>query len=480
MKITLLIIVGFLAIAGGGLVYLTRTMSENVETQYSQAAEEPLVDFSHLFASLIEQDAKDGTIDPTRFRASFSNAYKRKFSAKIYQLDKTKIETNVYVTDKDGIVIFDSEDGKREGQDFSKTNDVYLVQRGKYGARSTRSDPNDSRTSVFYIAAPIHDSDGKMIGTLTVSRPETAMAPFADESRALLLKQGTITGIFIALLGVAWVYWLLSPIRNLTNHARHIARGDSSFMPISGHAELRSLSRALENMRHELEGKHYVENYVQALTHEIKSPLSAIRGAAELINDDHEMPADQRARFLNNILAESSRSEELIRRLVQLASLESQNIISEKEPIHLGSMIEEELTVLAPVIETKKLKIEQEGFDSMSSSIDGDPLMLRIAVRNLLNNAIDFSPSGGTISITLSNGNEGHPVISIIDEGPGIPDYATGKVFDRFYSLKNQETGRKGSGIGLCFVKETMELHGGNATLKNRPNEQGAEATLSF
>ena len=106
--------------------------------------------------------------------------------------------------------------------------------------------------------------------------------------------------------------------------------------------------------------------------------------------------------------------------------------------------------------------------------------MLRIAVRNLLNNAIDFSPSGGVISINCGAQDNGRPVVSITDEGPGIPDYALDKIFDRFYSLKNQETSRKGSGIGLCFVKEAMELHGGTATLQNRSNGQGAEAILSF
>lgn len=67
----------------------------------------------------------------------------------------------------------------------------------------------------------------------------------------------------------------------------------------------------------------------------------------------------------------------------------------------------------------------------------------------------------------------------VSDEGPGIPEYAAGRVFDRFYSLKNEVTGRKGSGIGLSFVKAAMELHGGGASLVNR-NGGGAEMTLRF
>ena len=481
MRITLLILAGFLAITAGGLFLVFRKASENVERQYSQASEEPLVDFAHLFASLIEVDVKSGAIDSSRFREAFSKAYQRKFLAKIYQLEKTKIQTHVYVTDKDGIVVFDSENGQREGQDYSQYNDVYLARNGKYGARASRADQDDSRTTIFFIAAPIHDAQGNVIGTLTVSRPETAMAPFAEESRAQLFQWISLAGAVVALLGAFWVYWLLSPIQNLTEHARRIARGETSALPSTGHVELKTLSRALENMRQELEGKHYVENYVQALTHELKSPLAAIRGAAELVHDDREMSVENRDRFLSNILAETVRSEDTVRRLVQLASLESQNFLAKKESVDLRDLLSHELKNCSSAIETKQLTIEADGLDTgQVSPIDGDPFMIRIAIRNLLNNAIDFSPIGTTVSVRYSEDKSGRPMISITDEGPGIPDYAQDRIFDRFYSLKNQETGRKGSGIGLCFVKETMDLHGGSVTIQNRKGATGTEAVLKF
>ena len=272
MRITLLIVAGFLLIAGGGFFALMTTISKDVEKQYSQASEEPLVDFAHLFASLIEQDIVDGRVTVSRFREGFSNAYERDFLAKIYQLEKRHIQTNVYVTDEDGIVIFDSDEGKREGEDYSEYN-----------------------------------------GTLTVSRPETAMAPFAEESRRLVVRASLITAGVVFLLGSIWAYLVLHPIRNLTRHALRITEGKQATLPPTGMGELKTLSLALENMRRELAGKHYVENYVQALTHELKSPLAAIRGAAELI--DESMPDEKRRRFLDNILTETTRSEDMVRRL---------------------------------------------------------------------------------------------------------------------------------------------------------------------
>ncbi|MCL4126091.1 UNVERIFIED_CONTAM: hypothetical protein GTU68_066401 [Idotea baltica] len=477
MRITLLIIAGFLVIAGGGFFVLMKTLREDVEQMYSQAAEEPLVDFAHLFASLIEQDIVDGKIDPDRFRDSFKNAFARDFSAKIYQLEKTDIQSNIYVADENGLVIFDSENGKREGENYSEYNDVYLARQGKYGVRSSRTDPEDQHSSVFYIAAPIN-YEGKMIGTLTVSRPETAMAPFAEESRAKILEWSLIAAAVVFVLGALWTYALLSPIGGLTNLARMVARGERTFVPETGRAEIRSLSRAIENMRGELEGKHYVENYVQALTHELKSPLAAIRGAAELI--DENMPPGKRDRFLGNILAETSRSEDLVRRLVQLAALESQTGLAKTEPLDLAELVSEEIEECKSRSEAKGVLIDVTGLD-IPVKIEGDPLMLQIAVRNLLSNAIDFSPEneGARIEISLTM-NQGEKFLTVSDEGPGIPDYATEKIFERFYSLKHSSTkeGRKGSGLGLCFVKEAAELHGGSVEVKNREGESGAVATL--
>ena len=109
--------------------------------------------------------------------------------------------------------------------------------------------------------------------------------------------------------------------------------------------------------------------------------------------------------------------------------------------------------------------------------IQGEPLMLRIAVRNLLSNAFDFSAERGVVEISLVSSDLIE--LCVRDHGVGLPDYAVDRVFERFYSLKNEATGRKGSGIGLSFVKATMELHGGTASLRDGECG-GAVATLVF
>ena len=477
MRITLLIIGGFLLFAAAGFYSAMSRIRDDVERQYSQAAEEPLVDFSHLLAAFVEEDIRDGVIDPGRIRSALEKAKGRSFEARIYNLKKVALSTEVYVTDREGTVIFDSE-SRCEGENFSDYNDVARTMDGRYGARATRTDPANSRSTVFHVAAPIH-WNGEIIGTLTVSRPEKAMAPFADETRLLVLRTSLIAGAAVAFLGALWTYWLLSPIGRLTQHARHVRDGGRATVPELGHVEIRSLSRALEDMRRELAGRNYVENYVKALTHELKSPLAAIQGAAELL-DEGDMPHETRMRFLGNIRAETERCEDMVRRLVQLAALENQATLEKTEKVDVAELVTGEIDHLRPLIEAKKLSIESRGTHD-GAVIEGDRLTLQIAVRNLLNNAIDFSPENGAVRVSLEAGNEGEAsvILAIEDEGPGVPDYAVERVFERFFSLKHSATGRKGSGLGLCFVREAMELHGGEVKLENRPSpENGARATL--
>lgn len=110
--------------------------------------------------------------------------------------------------------------------------------------------------------------------------------------------------------------------------------------------------------------------------------------------------------------------------------------------------------------------------------VQGEEFLLEMAVANLLQNAIDFSPAGSTLTVTLRSADR-RAIIHVDDEGSGVPDFARERVFDRFYSLQHPDTGRKSSGLGLCFVREAAEFHNGSAKLEDRkPN--GARATLEL
>src|SRR3546814_3758435 len=107
----------------------------------------------------------------------------------------------------DLIVVFDSS-GRDVGRDYSRWNDVYLTLRGEYGARSTRSDPDDEDSTVMHVAAPIRDADGRIAGVLTVAKPNQAIAPFIERSQQAVLRWGLVLLGTALLVGVLAAWWL--------------------------------------------------------------------------------------------------------------------------------------------------------------------------------------------------------------------------------------------------------------------------------
>jgi two-component system sensor histidine kinase CreC len=237
--------------------------------------------------------------------------------------------------------------------------------------------------------------------------------------------------------------------------------------------EIGDLGRAVETMRRKLEGKAYVEQYVQSLTHEMKSPLAAIRGAAELLQEP--LPEAERQRFAHNIRTQEQRLTETIDKLLALAEVEQHGWLQKLEPVNVASLLTESGEDVSAKLAASELALSVDVQDQQAT-VQGDPYLLRQAVSNLLDNAIAFSPAGGTISLS-SSAVDRHIEIRIADEGPGVPDYARDRVFERFYSLARPSTGLRSSGLGLPFVREVARLHGGEAELTSLEGG-GALATL--
>ena len=468
------VILSYLVIVGVGFFYLTRKLTNDVRPRYLEAEEETMVDIANVLAAVAEQSWTGDHLDPTSLQMAFAAARRRTLSAPIYDLTKSTLDLRVYATDAKGQVVFDSDGGKTVGADYSRWNDVYLTLRGKYGRRTTRTVISDSATSVLYIGAPIWH-EGRITGVLTVAKALTSMAAFMQRAEKRIMLLGTAAAVGAVLLGVLFSAWLTYPIQNLIDYAKAIRDGRRTRRPHLGHSEIRTLGLAFEEMRDALEGKDYVNRYVQTLTHEIKSPVAAIQGAAELLQE--EMPPEDRSRFLANIQTETGRIQEAVESLLLLASVESKKSLEHPVSIDLCELVRcavDKLTVRASV---KELQITAH-CPTPPALIHGDTFLLERTIFNLLENAIAFGPQGSTISVTLSQ-EDRQWVLAVEDSGPGIPDYALARVFERFYSLPRPDTGKKSSGLGLAFVREVALLHGGTVTISNRANG-GGRAVLSL
>ena len=462
-----------LLIAAGFYLLLDQLLRDS-RTETYQATEETLVDTANVLAALVQSNVKNDRPDFAALHDAVTSAQKRIFSAKIQSLEKTHVGLQVYVTDDKGIVLYDST-GAAVGKDYSKWNDVLLTLKGEYGARSSRLDPNDPATSVLHIGAPIYQGE-KIIGALSVVKGKSDQAAFLSSRRSKILTSGLLIGGGLLLLVGAVFFWLFRPMRLLADYAQKITSGSRPSLPHLGLGrEARILGDAIESMREKLEGREYAGQYVRTLTHELKSPLAAIQGASELLMEP--MPEEQRAKFLGNIRLEAERAERMIRRLLRLSEVERMKSLQTTREVSAGELMKAVAAEAQPLTSNRNITLQVIAPET-EIMLSGSPELLHSALINLVENAIDFSPVGGRIEFRFVAPNQ----FQVTDEGPGIPEYAKPRLFERFYSLKQSQVGRRGTGLGLCFVKEVANLHGGDVTLENRADQPvtGAVATLSI
>jgi two-component system sensor histidine kinase CreC len=473
VRIRYRIFAGFTLIFALGLYFITSWILTDVYIQPKKSMEESLVDLSHILASYLEQQIEEGKISTGSLAQFIASASKREFYARIYELTKKKINLRILVTDHLGVVIYDSDNGAEEGKNYSRWNDVRRTLEGRYGARTTRTDPDEPVSSVAYISAPIYYQE-KIIGVVSVAKPWYSIHSFTRSTHRKIIIATLVGSMIVLLLTYLISIWITRPILRLTEYADLVRLGERISLPPLGKGEMQVLGEAFENMRAALEGKAYIETYIQNLTHQLKGPLSSIQGAAELLQE--KLPAKDRQRFISNINKESKRIRRIIDRLLELASLEKRQGLQQVDMIDMKEAVQEVLESLSPQINRKKISCNNH--IESSQHFRGERFLIVHAIYNLLQNAVAFTPKGGTIEISSKQEDE-KLVLSIRDSGSGIPAYAQNRIFDKFYSLPRPGSDEKSSGLGLSMVKEVVELHQGDITLKNNP-DQGMTATMKL
>lgn len=464
MRIGLRLLLGFFLILGVALVVVLNVFLQEVKPGTRLAMEDSLIDAAHAFAQLAAADMKAGTIATGGFAQALQTYPGAQPGASIWGFQKNGVDYRITITDAQGIVRFDTRQ-EAVGQDFSRWNDVLRTLRGEYGARSSLANPNDPNSTVMHVAAPIRDGD-RIIGALTVSRPNRSLEPYIERSQQRILRWSWgLLGLSL-LMGVLLSWWMASSLSRLRGYANAVASGERVALPrfgrLSGNTEFNDLAQAVERMRVKLEDKAYVENYVHTLTHELKSPLAAIRGAAELLEED--LPEPDRQRFAGNIQRQTERLRQLIDKLLRLADVEQMRSLSKVESVDLSALTRELLQRAEPRLRLKALRVHDELGAGLR--VRGDAFLLGQALQNLLDNAIDFSPEQGELWLRLQKDGDAL-VWSVQDQGPGVPDYAQAHIFERFYSLPRGEAREKSSGLGLCLVKEVSDLHHGEIQVTN-------------
>lgn len=418
--------------------------------------------------------------DTAVFLASFAAAEPagQDWTRRLAQLPPQAELLRVFAGDADGRVTFDA-----AGRDVGQVYSWGMFGGGKFASENYTLPNVAVVDNELRVRAPVR-RDGQIVGWVGVGRPLATVVEGVTRARwRLIFWAGAIA---LGLVAVGW--WvsarLVRSLERLTEHARAVRDGRVSQAPTSRAAEIAALAQAFEEMRDALEGRQHVERYTQVLAHEVKAPLAAIRGAAELL--DENMPEAQRAKFLANIRAESARIQQIIERLLELSSLEARKQLTRVESLDAATLAEEAAAVMRGAFAAAGVELRVVADGRGARKMRGERVLLREALVNLLQNALDFSPRGSEVVLRAAGASQhvsgasgaGERVeFSVEDRGPGVPDYALGRVFERFYSLPRPGTERKSTGLGLALVREIAHLHGGEATLENRDGG-GARAVL--
>ncbi len=449
-----------------GMAWLTWWQSEQLRPRWWQALEASLVDTASVLAAQVAAASPGAEPDIRVLSQAWAAAHARPLMATISGTIKSHIALEVSLTDRHGIVLYDSAEPDTVGRDNSQWNDVLRTLHGTYGARASRSDPHDAQSIWLHVAAPVCHGD-ELIGVLTVAAPDDAFAAVASAARLQLAASALIATAMMAGLALLITAWITQPLARLTAHVRRAAGGAREPLPALGKGDIATLGEALQELRQELDGRSYVVDYVQTLTHELKSPLAGLRAAAELLQED--LPPPERKRFLANLLSESARLQDLVDRLLAQAALERREALTEVSTIDLVELTHSIIDNLAAQAAQHGISFEINGVGEMQ----GERFLVRQALENVLRNALEFSPPDNVVQITIDTAQ-----VCVRDCGPGIPYFALARLGERFFSLP-RPSGRKGTGLGLAFAKLVTQLHGGDCQVRNHP-DGGAEATLQF
>lgn len=369
----------------------------------------------------------------------------------------------IRLIDSEGCVVAST--GAEEGLSLQLLPEVRRALAGRYSA-VTRMRISDEPTPPLvdirrrgnirvFSALPVFAGD-EVIGVVRISRTSLSAMRSLWLNRRGLMTAALSCGMVLVLLTLLFTKAITRPLRRLQADAKAIAEGattsgftQKAWTPVEFKALAKSLAAMTEKLRERAE---YTSAYAANVTHELKTPITAIRGAAELLRDDLEkMQPEQRQRFLNNIEADARRMERLVNRLLDLTRIENAVVSRPDDTIDVRAFLEQ---------------LQSRNPDRVTLKLSAlEPLVMNAdrfasVITNLVDNALEKSPST-RVEIAATH-TDGRLLLKVSDDGPTIPPEHLPQIFERFFTTKGDEGG---TGLGLALVKAIAEARGGKASV---------------
>jgi two-component system sensor histidine kinase ChvG len=326
--------------------------------------------------------------------------------------------------------------------------------------------------------------DGDTIGYLAISENANDIKSAIDERKTFILRTAIFIGIVIFIFSFVLNRYFLKPIKNLVAYTKIVKEKSKKKTNInelkSRNDELGVLSNSLDDMTHELQKRiSHAENFSTDLVHEIRNPLTSLKSASEILYETEDR--DQRSRLIDILNHDVERIERLITDYSQMLKDEVALSKEKMKKINLKLIARSVVDDFNNIYEAKRgIKIILNDPNNQKEYfIHGIENRIEQIIANLLDNSISFSDDNKNISIEIYKNVDEKTVLKVIDEGKGLKEIDTKKIFDRFYSNRPDTFGEH-SGLGLNIVKNLVDLHGATINASNNVTQKGANIEIVF
>lgn len=439
------------------LMFYSSVLMERMETYYLSQNESTWLTQANMIATQIKEE--NYLVD-----SSNVSLFKSLINTK-----STDINCRVMVVDASGFVVMDSSNA-----DIGKTlmNNAVLSALGN----TSKTDRSDEYTALT-VAVPVTDKDKKSVIGVVVMVPslEGLFAPIDD-----LKDQVNIITLLIALISGLLSFvtssFITKPLKTLLKFVQKITNGQLDHqVNIVGNGEVAELGNAFNHMTRQLQRvEQSRQEFVSNVSHELKTPLSSIKVLTESLMFQEDVPVELYKDFFEDINSEVDRLNSIISDLLTLVRLDQREVPLNISQVNLGEMLQNLLKRLVPLAKKKNIHLVYESHREILAEID--QVKFCLALTNLVENAIKYTPEGGEVNVILQ-GDLQDAIITVQDTGIGIAKEEQSKIFERFYrtdKTRNRETG--GTGLGLAITYKTVVMHNGSIVVES---EEGKGSTFS-
>ena len=330
--------------------------------------------------------------------------------------------------------------------------------------------PVDGEEYAALCAAAMMDDD-QLIGAVLLSTPVTELRMAIQTVEKQLMTVFIVVAAAASIAALIFAVTLTAPIKALNRTIRRMGKGDlSARVHVRASGELKALADSYNAMAEKIENFDQSRSqFVQNASHELKTPLATMKLLLENLIYQPDMPADLRAEFMQDMNHEIDRLSGIITDLLTLTQMDEKSAALRMDSVNLSALCED--TLHAHQVAADKAKLTLQGDIESEVFLQGDESKLSQVVYNLIDNAVKYTPAGGLVAVTLTADSR-EAVLTVRDNGIGIPEQDIAHIFDRFYRVdKARSRATGGTGLGLSIVRQMVQLHGGEITVTSAANE---------